>query len=417
MKESKKYESDALVLHVLSGTQAGVQTELPEGRYLVGGDPSTCDLVVEGDNTNTLCLLVVETAALFFQCLAGEVHLDGKPVAQGKLHPLKHLSALSIGPVHLAVGKTSADFEAVDVPSRLGIPDSIPAARGARPRRGWAGIAAWSAGVTGAIAAGLVVAIGFAGLSNPSTSGLSMEQFSSIERNVAEQRMSEVRLEMSGTPPKVHATGYVTDRKELEELKDIIADSPSGGIVSVQRIDDLREALISRLSGESSVSVVDYAGAGRFRIKVTASEYPAISKVIEGAFRDIPALLGADLVVSDVVDLVSRSSSVVSIARLPGSTGRVSVSGDNLPMLMTSNPHRLFVEVRRGKVPSVVTRTGSRLFVGAALNDGSRIAGINDRGVVLIKQDRERIVSFAQGDGGRRFHRARRIHVAKSERP
>ena len=416
MDKTSSVEKDTgiTVLKVLSGAQSGVQKALKDGRYLLGDDPGSCDLVVEV-GSGVLCLLVVEGALVMVQPLSGQISLPGRPLAQGKLARLPAMTPLTLGDVHFAIGDSEASFDQIVLPVAQAAAAGKTHAPRPRP------FSAALAGITGLVGIGLAAAVvwlGVNGLTRDTIASLSAEQVTRMKQELLTRELNEVQLDMKGEPAKLHASGYVADREALRALNEIVERSPSGGVIAVQRIDDLQLALTSRVGKRSTDAEVQYLGKGQFRVTVQAAEYPVTRSAVEEAFRDLPSLMGTEVVVADVVDVGTRQASVIKVTRLPGSTGRVDIAGDNLPMIMSEHPQRMFIEVRRGRVPSVVTRGGRRLFVGASLEDGSRITGIDENGVVLMKGNRERMLSFAPADSWpRRYLPARRIHVARSNQP
>gem|GEM_PF-5395718 len=409
--------SSGLILQILNGTQAGVQTALKDGRYLIGGDPGSCDLIVDaGSGGQHLALLVVEEADLLVRALSGEIRRDGKLLNLGEFVPLDVLSPLTIGKAHLAVGVADGDFDSVALPVLADEPDEW--AVELSPRSHWAQPTSWLLGLGGIGVTALAIAATLVGMDQESSGSLTGEKVDQIQQILQDKNIREVTLQAKGSPAKLHATGYVNDAKELRQLNEVLANTPAGGVVSVQLVDELRLALTTRIGNKNPQFEATYVGGGKFRTVVDASDYRSAKQAIEGAFRDLPGLTGTTLVVSDIVDAHSRDSSLIHVTRLPGSTGRVAIAGEDLPMLMASDPDQMFVEVRYGQLPSVVTREGKRLFVGAAFGDGSQIVQISRDGVLVTKQGRERLLVFSANRELPRLYRpARKLDVAVSEKP
>lgn len=396
--------SPPLVFRILNGNQQGVGAPLSPGRWLVGNDPACCDLIVEpGCPGEYLLVLNLGEAGATIKPVQGALWLGERAIELPVSQPVKPMEPITLGRVSFAFGEQDADFDRIELPEVLTRPGQTAslASTPLVPRTHWAGRLTSVLGGTFVLLSTLMLVAaalwwsGLTGFADRDAGRSLAESMTDARGQISRAGFNEVQLRLDEQSARFIASGYVADETRLAELTKIIGNVDLPTDISVVRVDTLRRALAERLQRAGLPDQLQYAGDGSFSMSMLASEYRRLASLAESAFRDLSALRTVNVSVTDIQNPASLSPVLVSLERVAGSLGKVSISGDNLPMLGMAGSDRMFVEVRAGAVPSVVTRDGRRLFVGAVLPDGSQISHIDQHGVVVAKHGASRLIDVA----------------------
>lgn len=402
------------VFRILNGNQQGVGAPLTLGRWLIGNDPNCCDLIVEpGSPGDYLLVLNLDESGATVKPVQGPLWIGDKAIDQPVAQRVRPLEPITLGRVSIAFGPENADFDQISLPATLLRPGQTAslASTPLVPKTHWAGKVTSVLGGTFVLLSVVMLiaaAIWWAGVvrgTSAQTNRSLTESMAHAREQISQAGFDEVSLKLDEQSSRFVATGYVKNDEQLDELTRVIGQVDLPTDVSVVRVEPLRRALAERLGRAGLPQAVRYAGDGSFSLAMLAREYRRLATLAESAFRDLSALRTLKVDVTDIQSPATLLPVMVSLERVPGSLGKIAISGDNLPMLGMTGSDRLFVEVRAGAVPSVVTRDGRRLFVGAVLPDGSQISHIDSRGVVIAKSGASRHIDVA-GSGVIAAHHA-----------
>ncbi|MFK7963876.1 MAG: hypothetical protein AB8C46_07905 [Burkholderiaceae bacterium] len=380
------------VLHVLNGPQASVEAPLPPGRYFIGADANACDLVVEtGTKERQLAVLIVDDSGLQISILVGEGWRGTAPLTIDKYFSFQPGNVLTLGRVSVAFGPPGMKFEGISSPEVLSRPGTQSStATVPMPRR-----TRWLPSATRAIKRGVAISSAFVlgvvvlWLSGVATASRApdltpVDRLSQLEVRADEMGLSDVRFSTQGQPRKVVAEGYVRDAAQYKRLEDLLGEVEHHGLMRVERVDVLEQSLRDSVPIAAPVKV-SHLGAGHFAAQVQARDYRIFRSGAEQAFRNHGGLRRLSVTIADIVanDLVSTA--VVTMSRMDGTLGKLHIEGEELPLLGRPGFSDDVLEVRSGRIPSVITASGARLFVGARLPDGSTLDRISQHQVEVSR--------------------------------
>ena len=392
------------VLHVLNGPQASVEAPLAPGRHFIGGDAHACDLVVEtGTKDRQLAVLLVDDNGLQVSILVGEGWRGTAPLTIDKYFSFQPGNVLTLGRVSVAFGPPGMNFEGIASPEVLSRPGSqsstatVPMSRRTR----------WLPSATRAIKRGVAISSAFGlgivvlWLSGVATASRTpdltpIDRLTQLELRADEMGLSDVRFSTQGQPLKVVAEGYVRDSAQYKRLERLLGEVENHGLLRVARVDVLEQSLRDSVPIAAPVKV-SHLGAGHFAAQVQARDYRIFRSGAEQAFRNHGGLRRLSVTIADIVanDLVSTA--VVTMSRMDGTLGKLHIEGEDLPLLGRSGFSDDVLEVRSGRIPSVITASGARLFVGARLPDGSTLDRISQDHVEVSRAGFRRTIRIGAG--------------------
>jgi len=388
------------VLHILNGPQSQVQTRLTIGRHLVGNDPASCDLIIEtGDQARHLAIVWVDGQSVSLTVVTGEAWRGSEPFPDNVYQELKGGEVLTLGRVSFVLAPAGFDFGSAQPPLVLNRPESAdaeathPLPIRSRINRHIAKTLRYGALLSSVIA----MAITLLWASGMATAGRNFQlntqlELTDLQREAAALGFEEVHYEHQGEPRLLIAKGYVANGAIYANLERKLSELPEPGIVRVTRVDGLLRSLSGR-DGIQAEFQVSYLGNGQFAAEVSADVFPAYRDLVAQAFRDHTGINSVLITISDIVSIEHRASALITMRRLPGTLGRVETTGDELPLITGTDEFGQYAEVRIGRMPSIVTADGRRLFEGATLSDGSVVERISAREVQVLRSGFRRELS------------------------
>ena len=351
-------------LEVLAGEQAGARTTLPAGLAVTVGSAVDGDVVLRGAAGRRLAI-AVQDGALSVQVLEGSVETDAGRLQAGQTAMLPLGQPLSLGDVRFAVRPArAAALPAADAPPGPesappgAAPASVPAsgprvsARASWPRR------LVTAG--GSVAAVSIGVLAFA--YNAAPPGPTPEQRAlraeAVLRGAGLQRLS-VR---PGADGDVRIDGYLDTNAQRVKAEQALADEAIGARWQVFVNEQVAAAVqdVFRVNGVQAR--VEAVGPGAMRVSAQTADGHLLDALRGIAKRDVPGLAAID---------VRNDPLPVAAAAAAAATPAIDDPGKRVSSVVPGDP------------AYVVTADGTRYFQGALLPTGHRIAGIEERRVVL----------------------------------
>lgn len=340
-------------LRVIAGIHAGADRALAEGELLLVGSGGDCDLVLsDAGVARHHCLLSMHGDGIRVRAVEAAVVLDDRRIAPGDPVCVPPMQPLRVGEAALAVGADDdSRWEA------LLAPPVEPAAAAPSPppqrRRAWIPLT-----LVGVSLVSLAIASSWR--SQPTE-----EEISPRSRLVAvldSLDLDEVRGEQSDQG-RMLLTGVVPTAGDLAELESALRQAGVEVHMGVRTGDDIandvREVL--RLSGLNAQT--SYLGDGRVQV--------------EGVFPDEDAL--------------EQAATSRAMAEISGLTEVLTHNHATRPRAKASTPDaKKVVATVEGKDPYLITRDGSRYYIGATLPDGGTLEAIEGDRIVVLDDGRTR---------------------------
>lgn len=336
--------AEALALHVVGGLHNGACRVLQRQEMLMIGSSPDCDLVLsDAGVARHHCVITRQGRNSLLRAVDEAVMLDGHRLAPGEPRPLRTRMQVSVGSAVIALGplgqrewpQPAAPRNAGDIgPLRLSSLLVVLAGMGAL---------------------GFAAAL-LAMFNEPEA--LPMPEPIPVVRKVVETMgLSELAISArSDGMPLIE--GVVPDAGRAAELKTALKAQAPQAVMQVRTGEDIAEdvAEILRLSGIDARTV--YQGHGRVEARGRLGDEAFLESIIYSrAMRDIQGL--------QKVVAVNYSN------------------GDQPQPRMSPQRGKTVSTVISGRDPYLVTRDGSRYYVGAELPGGARLGGIDGNEVVI----------------------------------
>lgn len=329
-------------LQVRHGEQQGARTALPEGRTVsVSGQPDDSDIVLRGAGRFTLCAVgdLLEIAVA-----EGTVDAGGRALAAGETARVALDTPLALGDTQVAVVRTAP---AVEAPAPAPAPAPVAAAPSPWPRRLAAG-----GGALAAISIGML-AFAYSAAPQPPTPEQQARRAEAVLRGAGLQRLS-VQAQPGGG---VRVDGYLETAQQRAQAEQLLAAERIGVQWQVWVNEQVAQAVQDVFRTNGIAAQVEATGPGTVRVSTHVADPLVLDTLRTTARRDVPGLAQIEL----------RNDPVPQPA----------------PVAAIDDPGKRVASIVPGDPPYVVTVDGTRYFEGALLPTGHRIAGIEERQVVL----------------------------------
>jgi hypothetical protein len=398
------------VLRVLSGDHTGAESAIVSDRVLIGNLEHECDIVLDVKSPGRqACLVRVSDDGWTVLAIAGELWLDETYIAPQQTCMLRSGQVLTLGRVALCLADPDAiDWAQVRVPRELAKPEVsgvVPHApvlpNRSAVRRRWQALK-------------LVAGLGTGGLVLVSAATYLSQAW--MVRDIGPQAEATRLLadrtlvgslpftqEVSVIPHPEHprkrlVQGYVPERQQLALLDSTLQRTGTSAELRVHAVDALGDELGRRFDGMLRQQV-RYEQQGRYEMETALARLPQHDRQARVTLQEMPAVNGLALKTVDVQGPDGQPV-VVRYERSAERPGDLVVSHLDEALGLKQ---MTVLEVRLGKLPSVVLGDGMRYFVDARLPDGSTIASIeSDRLVLRSSSGSRREIVF---DGASMTHK------------
>jgi len=325
-------------LQVHSGEQQGACSALAEGQAVSVGGGFDSDVVLRGLAAHRI-VLTASGDALQLQVLQGEVDVAGQTVAAGQTLQLAIDTPLQLAGTRLGVVRSGAVAAAPAAPPR-----QVP--------RLWPRRLATAGGALAAVSIG-VLAFAYSAAPSAPTTEQQARRAEAVLHGAGLQRLS-VRANGS----EVRVDGYLettAQRARAEQLLSAEGIAPRWQVW----VNELVASAVQDVFRVHGVAAqVETVGPGAVRVRTHIAEPTLLDGIRSSARRDVSGLAALEI----LNDPTQAQAGPVAVIDDPGK--RVSA-------------------IVPGEPPYVVTVDGTRYFEGALLPTGHRIAGIEERQVVL----------------------------------
>lgn len=336
-------------LQVLEGEQQGARSALPEGRAVsVSGLADDSELVLRGAGRFTLA---AEGDALQIVVAEGTVDAGGRVLAAGEQARVALDTPLVVGRTRVAVVRQGA------APLPPPAPAAAPAQAAAAPAvaiqaNPWPRRLAAGGGALAAISIGML-AFAYSAVPPPPTPAQQAQRAEAVLRGAGLQRLS-VQPQATGG---VRVDGYLETAKQRAQAEQLLAGERIPVTWQVWVNEQVAAAVQDVFRTNGVAAQVEAVGPGAVRVSTHVADPLVLDGLRSTARRDVPGLAEIEL--------------------------RNDPTPPPAPMAAIDDPGKRVASIVPGDPPYVVTADGTRYFEGALLPTGHRIAGIEERQVVL----------------------------------
>jgi type III secretion protein D len=348
------HDDTTYALEVLAGEQAGARTALPAGLSVTVGSAVDGDVVLRGAAGRRVAI-AVQAGALSVSVLEGSVETEAGTLQAGQAATLALGVPLVLGDARFAVlpARTAAPPTGDAVPpaaAQASAPASAPpstpmSSPRVSPRASWPRRLATAGGSVAAVSIG-VLAFAYSAAPSGPTPEQRATRAEAVLRGAGLQKLS-VRID-----------GYLETNAQRVKAEQVLADEAIGARWQVFVNEQVAAAVqdVFRVNGVQAR--VEAVGPGAVRVSAQTADGHLLDTLRGIAKRDVPGLAAID---------VRNDPAPVAAAAAPA----------------IDDPGKRVSSVVPGDPAYVVTADGTRYFQGALLPTGHRIAGIEERRVVL----------------------------------
>jgi type III secretion system YscD/HrpQ family protein len=352
-RESEESRS-VIALRLVRGVHTGAERRCGSGDVVVIGGGDDCDLILADAAVRAHhCIVSVIGDDIGLRAVEAAVRAGGREVSPGEPVRIAPFEVVEIGDAAFALGPAASEQEWTRVreamataANEVSAGTSAPAPR--RPR--------WrlAIGIAATVAAVVTCAIS-AELLRPSAPTLETRQ-AMAEQIVRASDLPEVRV--GGDRGRVRVSGIVPDPTQGEKLREALSRSPAAADVDLRSGSSIAHDVVDvlRLSGMQADG--RYLNEGQVEVRGHFGDPAKLQKVVESrAMREVGGLRKV-----------------------------VTLNLDTPPAPAPSKPAddgKLIAEIIGGKDPYIVTRDGSRYYVGAKLPDGGILQAIDGQDVLV----------------------------------
>lgn len=357
-------------LRVLQGEQQGACTAVPAGADIHIGSGLDSDVVLRGLAAAGAGELRVSVKAtpdgVHLAVQQGQVQVDGRTVAAGQTLRVPLGTPLTLGQTQIALVQTDAAPDqaaaaTADAPPSAGISPANKSLAHTEPDRyvRWPRRLLTGGGALAAVSVA-VLAFAYTTVPTPPSPEQQAQRAVALLHGAAMPRLT-VRADPQGA---LQISGYLetaAQRARAEQLlaADQLPRAPAAPQAQWQVW--VNEAVVGAVQdvfrAKGIQATVEAVGPGAVRVQTSVADPLVLDEVRSTARRDVPGL--AALEVHNTV---------------PMAQGRPAVVDD---------PGKRVASIVQGDPPYVVTVDGTRYFEGALLPSGHRIAGIEEKQVLL----------------------------------
>jgi type III secretion protein D len=340
-----------LELHVLEGEQQGARTVLPQGQRILVGGAFDGDVVLRGAGVaGQRIALTAGAGGLQLQVLEGEAEAGGRRLAAGDSVQLPLDTPVSVGGSRIGVVRVP-DQE----PPPPDFEDTAPAV--AQPQRST--LRTWSRRLAGGGAALAAVSIGVLAFAysvapQPPTP---QQQAARAEALLHGAGLPRLAVSAAGNG-ELRIDGYLETTAQRARAEQIVLGEGLTPRWQVFVNEQVASAVQDVFRTHGVAARVEAVGPGAVRVDTTVADPRVLDSIRSSAKRDVPGLAALEL----------RND---PLPAQPGPTPAIEDPGKRVASIVPGDP------------PYVVTVDGTRYFEGALLPTGHRIAGIEERRVVL----------------------------------
>jgi hypothetical protein len=381
------------VLRVLSGVHTGAESELRAERLLIGNLEAECDLVLDvGSPERHACLLRTSADGWTVLAIAGDLWLGEAYVPPQQTQTIESGSVLTLGRVAFCIADPQyIDWLQVKAPYQLLKPDAVqgtlPQAAllpsRAQTMQRWRALKlAAGVGVGTLVLASAGTYLGHAWTAREPAPETARSQFEAGRTAVGTLPYAgEVKIAPHPeAPERLVVNGFVPERRQIGELHAALQSAGSNAVLRVTAVQDLQADLMQRFA-EQPPQQVQYERDGHFALTSVRALVPQHDHGARLAMQELPQLAGVALKVADMQDEQGQPL-VVRYARSASKPGAIEVSRLDA---VQRPPAFKVVELRFGRLPSVVLDDGQRYFEGARLPDGSLVERIEADALVVSR--------------------------------
>ena len=359
------HDDTTYALEVLAGEQAGARTALPAGLSVTVGSAVDGDVVLRGAAGRRVAI-AVQAGALSVSVLEGSVETEAGTLQAGQEATLALGAPLALGDARFAVlpARTAAPPTVDAVPpaaAQASAPASAPpstpmSAPRVSPRASWPRRLATAGGSVAAVSIG-VLAFAYSAAPSGPTPEQRATRAEAVLRGAGLQKLS-VR---PGADGDVRIDGYLETNAQRVKAEQVLADEAIGARWQVFVNEQVAAAVqdVFRVNGVQAR--VEAVGPGAVRVSAQTADGHLLDTLRGIAKRDVPGLAAIDV----------RNDPVPVAAAAAAATPAIDDPGKRVSSVVPGDP------------AYVVTADGTRYFQGALLPTGHRIAGIEERRVVL----------------------------------
>ena len=341
-------------LHVLEGEQQGASTTLPEGAAVTVSGAFDSDVVLRGDGlAERRISLTAQGNSLRLQVLRGEAEVEGRSVGAGQTLTLALDTVVALGATRIGVVRVAGAAAAAPSPTPAPDPAPLDAAASRPSARTWSRRLVTGGGVLASVSIG-VLAFAYAAGPQAPTPQQRASRAEAVLHGAGLQRLS-VRAAGNG---EVRVDGYLETTAQRAQAERLLADERIEARWQVWVNEQVASAVqdVYRVNGVSAS--VQSVGPGAVRVATEVADPLALDGIRDIARRDVPGLAAIE---------VENSPRPQRPAPAP----------------VIDDPGKRVSAIVPGDPAYVVTVDGTRYFQGALLPTGHRIAGIEERQVVL----------------------------------
>lgn len=359
MQTRKQQPDDSetgLALRLIRGVHAGAERRCGSGDVVVIGGGDDCDLILADAAVQTHhCIVSVIGDEIGVRAVEAAVRAGGCEVAPGEQVRIAPFDVVEIGAAAFALGPATDEEAWTRVREAMSTPANDAAAGGAipfaarRPRRRLAiGI--------GVAVAGVVTCAMAAQLLRPVPPTLEARH-ALAEQIVQSSDLPEVKV--GDDHGRLRVSGVVSDAEQADKLREALSRSPAAGAeVDLRSGNGIARDVVDvlRLSGIAAEG--RYLNDGQVEVRGHFGDQAKLQNVVESrAMREIGGL---------------KKVATVNL--------------DTPPAAAPAKPadeSKLISEVVGGNDPYIVTRDGSRYYVGAKLPGGGTLQAIDGHDVIV----------------------------------
>ncbi len=353
-KNEPEETESALALRLVRGVHAGAERRCGSGDVVVIGGGDDCDLILADEAVQPHhCIVSVIGGDIGVRAVEAVVRAGGRVVPPGEPVRIAPFEVVEIGAAAFALGPVSSEEEWARVREAMstaandvGAGDTAAAVR--KPRKRLA------IGVAAAIAAVVTCAFS-AQLLRPAAPTLAARQ-ALAEQIVKASDLPEVRV--GGDNGRLRVSGVVPDPGRAEKLREALGSNSTGAEIDLRSGSSIAHDVVDvlRLSGIPAEG--RYLNDGQVEVRGHFGDQAKLQKVVESrAMREVGGLKKV-----------------------------VTVNLDAPPPAPPSKPAddgKQISDVVDGNDPYVVTRDGSRYYVGAKLPGGGTLQAIDGREAIV----------------------------------
>lgn len=356
--QTRKQEADetgpALALRLVRGVHAGAERRCGSGDVVVIGGGDDCDLILADEAVQPHhCIVSVIGTDIGLRAVSAQVRVGGREIQPGEPISLGPFEIVEVGTAAFALGPASNEEEWARVREAMAAAANDVAASEAASSA-WRRRRRFAIGAAAAVATVVTCAIS-AQLLRPVAPTLAERQ-ALAEQVVRTSDLPEVQV--SGEHGRVRVSGIVADAAQAEKLRAALSggatgaefDLRSGASIARDVVDVLR---LSGLRAEGR-----YLNDGQVEVRGHFGDQAKLQNVVES--RAMIEIGGLKKVVTVNLDAPPAP-----------------------PPAKPADDGKQIAEVVAGNDPYIVTRDGSRYYVGARLPGGGTLQAIDGQDVVI----------------------------------